>query len=178
VDQQNLERLPKRWDLEEVCNRIAAGESLAQIAQSYAKSKQALWKFLNTDESRRKRYLESLEARGILHLEAIERIARDVETGELDARAGAVAFQARSWVAGRLNPKMLSEKWRAQLEVPSPSLAFLAAIKETSEGQMDPTQSPVDDTHAQNSDDANQVIKNNTADTCAAITRSIDAEQD
>ena len=93
VDQRNLERLPKRWDIEEVCNRIAAGESLAQIAQSYAKSKQALWKYLNTDESRRKRYLESLEARGILHLEAIERIARDVETGELDARAGAVAFQ-------------------------------------------------------------------------------------
>ena len=155
VDQRNLERLPKRWDIEEVCNRIAAGESLAQIAQSYAKSKQALWKYLNTDESRRKRYLESLEARGILHLEAIERIAHEVETGELDARDGTVAFQARSWVAGRLNPKMLSEKWRAQLEVPSPSLAFLAAIKETSEEQLDPTQSPVDDTHAQDRDDAN-----------------------
>ena len=55
---------------------------------------------------------------------------------------------------------------------------ILAAIKETSEGQMDPTQSPVDDTHAQNIDDANQVIKNNAADTCTAITRSIDAEQD
>ena len=105
VDQQNLERLPKRWDLEEVCNRIAAGESLAQIAQSCAKPKQALWKYLNTDELRRKRYLESLEARGILRLEAIERITRDVETGELDARAGAVAFQAQSWVAGRLNSK-------------------------------------------------------------------------
>ena len=80
MDQRNLERLPKRWDLEEVCNRIAAGESLAQIAQSYAKSKQALWKYLNTDEERRKRYLESLEAKGILHLEASERIAHEVET--------------------------------------------------------------------------------------------------
>ena len=71
VDQQNLERFPKRWDLQEVFNRIAAGESLAQIAQSYAKSKQALWKYLNKEDERRKQYLQALDYRGIAHLEEI-----------------------------------------------------------------------------------------------------------
>ena len=147
VIERDLNRLPRRWDLEEICNRISAGESLSQVAQSYAKSKQALWKYLNGDEDRRKLYLESLEARGLLHLEAIERIARDVETGEMDPRAGAVAFQARSWVAARLNPKMLSERWRAQLEVPSLQADFLTAIKKRQRKGDSAELMPVDETH-------------------------------
>ena len=141
MDQQNLERFPERWDLEEVCNRIAAGESLAQIAQSYAKSKQALWKDLNKEDERRKQYLQALESRGIAHLEEIERIAVDVESGALDARSGAVAFQARAWVAARLNPRMLSEKWKAELDVqPSIQSLHLEAIRSLTKKQIDQNQ--------------------------------------
>ena len=72
---------------------------MSQIALSYGKSKQALWKYLNKEDERRKQYLQALESRGIAHLEEIERIVVDVESGALDARSGAVAFQARAWVA-------------------------------------------------------------------------------
>jgi hypothetical protein len=113
VIERDLQRLPRTWDLEEICSRIAGVEALSQIALSYGKSKQALWKYLNKEDERRKQYLQALESRGIAHLEEIERIAVDVESGALDARFGAVAFQARAWVAARLNPRMLSEKcWR------------------------------------------------------------------
>ena len=44
-------------------------------------------------------------------------LAADEEADQIDARAGDVAMQARTWIAGWLNPKLLSEKWRSSLEV-------------------------------------------------------------
>ena len=57
VIERDLQRLPRTWDLEEICSRIAGGEALSQIALSYGKSKQALWKYLNKEDERRKQYL-------------------------------------------------------------------------------------------------------------------------
>ena len=54
---RDFQRLPRTWDLEEICSRIAGGEALSQIALSYGKSKQALWKYLNKEDERRKQYL-------------------------------------------------------------------------------------------------------------------------
>ena len=83
----------------------------------------------------------TLESRGIAHLEEIERIAVDVESGALDARSGAVAFQARAWVAARLNPRMLSEKWKAELDVqPSIQSLHLDAIRSLTKKQIDQNQ--------------------------------------
>ena len=105
-----VESAQRPWDLAEICNRLAGGEALSQIAQQYGKSKQALWKWLNSNEERRADYIAALEGRGFLHLEQIERLAADVEAGQIDARAGDVAIRARTRLAGRLNPKLLSEK--------------------------------------------------------------------
>ncbi len=125
-------KLSRSWDLEDVCVRLAGGEALSQIASSYGKSKQALWLWLNANEERRISYLAALEGRGFLHVEQIERLAADVEAGLIDARAADVAIRARTWVAGRLNPKLLSEKWRGELEVKRRDLAkqHLSALKE------------------------------------------------
>ena len=57
VIERDLQRLPRTWDLEEICSRIAGGEALSQISLSYGKSKQALWKYLNKEDERRKQYL-------------------------------------------------------------------------------------------------------------------------
>ena len=151
--EQEIQKLPKVWDLDDVCNRIAAGESLSEISLSYCKSKQALWYFLNKEEARRRRYLQALEARGIAHLEEIERIALEVENGDLDARSGAVAFQARAWVASRLNPQMLSERWKTELRVDNIQDRHLNALKEIAEIRKQRLGNPseavaVDDTHS------------------------------
>ena len=84
---------------------------------------------------------EEMKSRGIAHLEEIERIAVDVESGALDARSGAVAFQARAWVAAQLNPRMLSEKWKAELDVqPSIQSLHLDAIRNLTKKQIDQNQ--------------------------------------
>ena len=59
-----LEPVQRPWDLAEICNRLAGGKVLSQIAQQYGKSKQALWKWLNSNEERRADYIAALEARG------------------------------------------------------------------------------------------------------------------
>ncbi len=78
--------------------------ALSQISQHYGKSKEALWKWLNSNEERRADYIAALEGRGFLHLEQIERLVVDVEAGWIGARAGDVAVRARTWLAGRLIP--------------------------------------------------------------------------
>ena len=131
-----LEKLGQSpWNLSEICERLAGGEALSQISQQYGKSKQALWKWLNSNEERRADYIVALEGRGFLHLEQIERLAADVEAGRIDARAGDVAIRARTWIAGRLNPKLLSEKWRGSLEVQQTDVRqlHLEAMKKLSE---------------------------------------------
>ena len=105
------------WDLADICESLAGGEPLSQIAERYGNSKQSLWKWLNSNEVRRADYIAALEGRGFLHLEQIEKLVSDVESGRIDARAGDVAIRARTWIAGRLNPKLLSERWRGSLEV-------------------------------------------------------------
>ena len=109
--------LRRPWDLTDICEKLAGGEPLSKIAERYGKSKQALWKWINQNEERRVDYIAALEGRGFLHLEQIERLAVDVEAGRIDARAADVAIRARTWFAGRLNPRLLSEKWRGSLEV-------------------------------------------------------------
>ena len=46
-----------------------------------------------SNEERRADYIAALEGRGFLHLEQIERLAADVEAGQIDARAGDVATE-------------------------------------------------------------------------------------
>ena len=43
-------------------------------------------------------------------MEQIERLVADVKAGRIDDRAGDVAIRARTWLAGRLNPKLFSER--------------------------------------------------------------------
>ena len=127
--------------------------ALSQISQHYGKSKEALWKWLNSNEERRADYIAALEGRGFLHLEQIERLAADVEAGRIDARAGDVAIRARTWIAGRLNPKLLSEKWRGSLEVQQTDVRqlHLEAMKKLCEKSKDELATPetamVDATH-------------------------------
>ena len=57
------------WDLADICESLAGGEPLSQIAERYGNSKQSLWKWLNSNEARRADYIAALEGRGFLHLE-------------------------------------------------------------------------------------------------------------
>ena len=49
-----------RLNLEEVCEMIADGASLAQIGSRFNRSRNVIWKFLHKNEEHRQAYLAAL----------------------------------------------------------------------------------------------------------------------
>ena len=56
---QRLDQL----DLDEVCEMIADGCSLAQIGAKFDRSRNVIWKFLHKNEEHRQAYLAALQER-------------------------------------------------------------------------------------------------------------------
>ena len=105
----NLHRVP-RLSLDEVCEMIADGCSLAQIGAKFERSRNVIWKFLHKNEEHRQAYLAALQERGFHHANMIERLVLKVENGEMRPDVARVAIDGRKWVASRFHPNLLSEK--------------------------------------------------------------------
>ena len=103
---QRLDRL----DLDEVCEMIADGASLAQIGAKFDRSRNVIWKFLHKNEEHRQAYLAALQERGFHHANMIERLVLKVENGEMPPDVARVAIDGRKWIASRFHPNLLSEK--------------------------------------------------------------------
>ena len=107
--ESKLQRLD-RLDLDEVCEMIADGCSLAQIGAKFERSRNVIWKFLHKNEEHRQAYLAALQERGIHHANMIERLVLKVENGEMRPDVARVAIDGRKWIASRFHPNLLSEK--------------------------------------------------------------------
>jgi len=105
----NLHRVT-RLSLDEVCEMIADGCSLAQIGAKFDRSRNVIWKFLHKNEEHRQAYLAALQERGFHHANMIERLVLKVENGEMRPDVARVAIDGRKWVASRFHPNLLSEK--------------------------------------------------------------------
>ena len=107
--ESKLQRLD-RLDLDEVCEMIADGCSLAQIGAKFERSRNVVWKFLHKNEEHRQAYLAALQERGFYHANMIERLVLKVENGEMRPEVARVAIDGRKWIASRFHPNLLSEK--------------------------------------------------------------------
>ena len=99
-----------RLNLDEVCEMIADGASLAQIGAKFERSRNVIWKFLHKNEEHRQAYLAALQERGFHHANMIERLVLKVENGEMRPDVARVAIDGRKWIASRFHPNLLSEK--------------------------------------------------------------------
>ncbi len=99
-----------KLDLDEVCEMIADGCSLAQIGIKFDRSRNVIWKFLHKSEEHRQAYLAALQERGFHHANMIERLVLKVENGEMPPDVARVAIDGRKWIASRFHPNLLSEK--------------------------------------------------------------------
>ena len=97
-------------ELDEVCEMIADGHSLAQIGAKFERSRNVIWKFLHKNEEHRQAYLAALQERGFHHANMIERLVLKVENGEMRPDVARVAIDGRKWIASRFHPNLLSEK--------------------------------------------------------------------
>ena len=60
MTESKIQRLD-RLDLDEVCEMIADGCSLAQIGAKFDRSRNVIWKFLHKNEEHRQAYLAALQ---------------------------------------------------------------------------------------------------------------------
>ena len=60
-----------RLDLDDICEMIADGCSLAQIGAQFDRSRNVIWKFLYKNEEHRQAYLAALQERGFHHASII-----------------------------------------------------------------------------------------------------------
>ena len=109
MTESKIQRLD-RLDLDEVCEMIADGCSLAKIGAKFERSRNVIWKFLHKNEEHRQAYLAALQERGFHHANMIERLVLKVETGEMRPDVARVAIDGRKWIASRFHPNLLSEK--------------------------------------------------------------------
>jgi uncharacterized protein (DUF2236 family) len=99
-----------RLNLDDICEMIADGCSLAQIGAQFDRSRNVIWKFLHKNEEHRQAYLAALQERGFHHANMIERLVLKVENGEMPPDVARVAIDGRKWIASRFHPNLLSEK--------------------------------------------------------------------
>ena len=109
MPESKIQRLD-RLDLDEVCEMIADGASLAQIGAKFDRSRNVIWKFLHKNEEHRQAYLAALQERGFHHANMIERLVLKVENGEMRPEVARIAIDGRKWIASRFHPNLLSEK--------------------------------------------------------------------
>jgi hypothetical protein len=93
-----------------VCERIAAGESMRQIATSLGLSAGAIPQRAATDPAFAERYARAMEIRADVHAERIEELAERTEAGDIDPQAARVAIDARKWTAAKLRPKRYGDR--------------------------------------------------------------------
>ena len=138
--ESKLHRLD-RLDLDEVCEMIADGCSLAQIGTKFERSRNVIWKFLHKNEEHRQAYLAALQERGFHHANMIERLVLNVENGEMRPDVARVAIDGRKWIASRFHPNLLSEKligniMHHQSSIQDQHLAALKSIVEKRKRQI------------------------------------------
>lgn len=97
--------------VDEICERIASGESLRQIARSLDYTVGRLCQWLYADDERAKQYARAREMQGHLAASEVLEIADDPSLTPDERR---VRIDARKWAAGRMAGRYYGDKQRIE----------------------------------------------------------------
>ena len=118
---------PETWDY--FFKIVAAGESARAAAAYVGLTVNAINAYVNRDEVLSQRYAEARQARADFHGERIEKIANDVETGDMDAAAGRVSLEARKYLARVYDADRWGDRQRVDLNVTDVNALHLEALR-------------------------------------------------
>ena len=119
---------PEFWD--KVFKVISAGESTKSVSRHFKMPYHKMLSYIKADMGLSQRYEDARSARAMFHAERIEKIANDVETGDLDANAARVSLDARKFLASRLDPHIWGDKQRVDITTTDVTKLHLEAIRE------------------------------------------------
>lgn len=96
---------------DEVCERIACGESLKSIAREASKpDERQFYRWLRDNETFRQQYALAREAQGDADADSVSDIGQRALSGEIDPNAARVAIDALKWSAGKRKPKVYGDR--------------------------------------------------------------------
>ena len=106
---------PKFWDV--LFYRIGEGDSLRQIAKEFGVPKSTLWDWIRNDRDLTLRYGEAQQSRAIYHAQRVEELIEKVERGEMNPQSARVSIDARKWLAAKMYPKKISDRYQIKHDV-------------------------------------------------------------
>ena len=96
---------------EEICARLAEGESLASICRDEAQPKyRTIYGWLQRHDAFALNYASAREAQADADADAISDMAAQVRSGALDPTAARVAMDGYKWSAGKRKPKVYGDR--------------------------------------------------------------------
>lgn len=95
--------------VEQICERISAGESLRNIARSINAAETTLRSMLRREEAAA-HYARAREDRAHRFAEEINELADQVIAGQIPTDAARVAIDAKKWTASRLMPAAYGDR--------------------------------------------------------------------
>jgi hypothetical protein len=119
---------PEFWD--KIFKVISAGESTKSVSRHFDMPYNKMLSYIKADMGLSQRYEDARSARAMFHAERIEKIANDVEVGDLDANAARVSLDARKFLASRLDPHIWGDKQRVDITTTDVTKLHLEAIRE------------------------------------------------
>lgn len=105
------------FDLEQICDAIASGQSLASVAADYLAPETSLRTWLRVDETRSALYSRAREDRAHKYADEVVTLADGCigRTNEV-VQATRLAVDTRKWVAAKLYPKTYGERITQEID--------------------------------------------------------------
>lgn len=95
----------------EICDRIAIGDSLAQICRDEGMpAVRTVMRWLREKEDFRQQYVRAREEQADADADAVADVGRRTLSGELDPQAARVAIDALKWTAAKRQPKKYGDR--------------------------------------------------------------------
>lgn len=97
---------------DEICERIACGESLKGILRSQLSfpDERTVMRWLASNEAFRQQYTRAREAQADADADAVNDVGQRVLLGEVEPNAARVAIDALKWAAGKRNAKKYGDR--------------------------------------------------------------------
>jgi len=127
--QRTIEFLASEDSLEDLFAHISAGQSLRDYCVVKDMPYSTVQSALRGTEALEARYQAALDARSDLQRDKIEEIVEQVERGDIDPKAAAVAIGGRQWLAKVMNRKRYGDQQVVDVAVTDKTRLHLEALR-------------------------------------------------
>ena len=110
---------------DQICQRLAEGESLRQICDSEGfPDRNSVFSWLDSREDFSAKYARARQARADVRSDRSDALREDLLAGRIDPNQARVAFDIERWQAGKENPKRYGDKVQQEVSGTGPAGAI------------------------------------------------------